>query len=276
MMNRVRSVSLFVGTGACNARCAHCAGLVHRKAAPMKDGIADTQRIISTLTDCYHHGARSLSLSSSGEPTLSPLSVTKVLEITHGLNADGIAYAPIHLYTNGIRIGEDPAFCDTYLRRWQSLGLGSLYVTVHDIDEKRNAAVYGVTSYPPLARVFSRIHDAGLTVRANLLLSRKTISTLDTFVATVDHLKRIGADRIAAWPLRGADDRIDPIASPPKSELDAIGSWIQHHQDNLCSITLLGESTHAAYGAGEKLTLFPDGVLSSTWCAQLKKQRMSA
>ena len=48
-----------------------------------------------------------------------------------------IEYSPINLYSNGIRIGGDKDFGDTYLSLWRSLGLTTIYVTVHDIDEKK-------------------------------------------------------------------------------------------------------------------------------------------
>ena len=229
----------------------------------------DNNLIRKTLEDCYARGARSLSLTGSGEPTLSPGSVTRALSIVDNLRAENIVYSSIHLYTNGIRIGTDDAFCNEYLLLWRNKGLDTLYITVHDIDERRNAQVYGVASYPPLTTVFSRAHEAGLAVRANMMLSKNTVHTLDDFVSSVEYLRYIGADRIAAWPVRGLDDRPDATRGPSPEEFERIGAWVREHGVEY-NVSLSGEESRAVYRSGAKLTLFPDGTLSSEWCNNAK------
>ncbi len=265
-MNTLKSLSLFVGTGQCNAHCVHCAGRAHRKYAPTEDGIIDQDLIYDTIKKCYGWGARSLSISSSGEPTLSPLSITTVLQLVHGCKTEGIEYSPINLYSNGIRIGKDKEFCNTYLPRWRDYGLTTIYVTMHDVDEEKNARIYGVDNYPDLEGVISRIHHAGLLTRGNLVLSQKTIDTFEKFVSTVDYLTEIGVDGISAWPVRGMDDKINSELSPLESELDKMEEWVEQNQDYGIRVMLLREKSKILYQTGQKLTLFPDGTLSNTWC----------
>lgn len=265
-VNTLSSLSLFVGTGQCNANCAHCAGKIHRKYAPKEDGIINSDLIYSTIRTCYDRGARYLSISSSGEPTLSPLSVTKTLELIHGCRKEGIFYSPINLYSNGIRIGEDKGFCDSYLPMWRDLGLKTIYLTVHDVDENKNAQVYGIMNYPSLEVVLSRVHDAGLKTRANLVLSKRTIDKVEKFVSTVNHLRRMGVDFVSAWPIRGMDDKIDEELSPSESELDKMEEWARENQGPEYVIRLLREKNRVLYRKGQKLTLFPDGTLSNIWC----------
>jgi len=265
-MDKLTSLSLFVGTGQCNAHCSHCAGVPLRKYAPKEDGVIDEELIYRTIKECHSQGARYLSISSSGEPTLSPLSVTKTLELIYGCREEGIEFKPINLYSNGIRIGEDKIFCDTYLPRWRRLGLTTVYVTVHDVDEKKNAMVYGIENYPSLELVLSRIHDAGLMIRANLVLSLNTVGTFDKFVPTVGHLKMLGVDYISAWPIRDQEDKVNKKLSPLEEELDKIEKWIEENQSEKCRIRLLREKSRIAYQTSQKLTLFPNGVLSNTWC----------
>ncbi len=263
-MSTLNSLSLFVGTGQCNAHCGHCAGVPLRRYAPAKDGIINEDLIYKTIKTGYEQGARYLSISSSGEPTLSPLSVTKTLELIYNSRKEGVAFSPLNLYSNGIRIGEDKNFSDTYLPLWRNLGLTSVYVTVHDLDEIKNAQFYGIEKYPPLDLVLSRIHGADLLVRANLILSRRTISTLDKFVSTAEHLMRKGVDSVSAWPIRNNEDKVDPELSPLEKELDLMERWVER-QTGL-KIRLLREKSKDAYQTGQKLTLFPDGTLSNTWC----------
>lgn len=264
--SKVRSISLFVGAGVCNARCAHCAGLIHRPFAPKKDGVVDEALVVEVLSRCHARGAHSLSLTSSGEPTLSPKSVTRVLEIVHGLSEKGIGFPDIHLYTNGLRIGRDERFAARFLPLWKRLGLGTLYVTVHDIDPVKNAKVYGVKKYPDLRTVFGRIRSAGLNIRANLVLSRGTVHTLPRFARTICHLESLGVDSVSAWPIRDADDRLDVKRAPPNDELQKMEEWVGRRPAARFPVRLLREQSRVAYDKGEKLTLFPNGMLSNTWC----------
>lgn len=257
----MRSLSLFVGTGQCNARCSHCAGIVHRRYAPKEDGVINEDLIYKTITDCYSKGARSLSISSSGEPTLSPLSVTRTLELVY--EAEGVEYSPINLYSNGIRIGKDEGFCKHFLPLWKGYGLTTIYVTVHDVDEENNARIYGVKSYPDLNTIISRIHNADLLVRANMVLSKNNISRFERFVFMVEDLKQKGVDMISAWPIRNEDDKVDSTLSPLEEELDKMEAWVER-QD--LKIRLLREKNRVLYDTEQKLTLFPDGTLSNTWC----------
>lgn len=262
----LKSLGLFVGTGECNADCIHCAGKVHRKYAPKQDGIIDKDLIYKTLKDCYEKGARSLTISSGGEPTLSPLSVTKVLRLVHNLRNEDINYEWINLYSNGIRIGEDKEFSDSYLPMWESLGLKTIYITVHNLDEKKNAEFYRIKESPCLEKIVSQIHGADLLVRANVVLTKDNIGTYEKYISMVEGLREIGFDHISAWPIRNADDVIDLELAPSKEELDKMGDWADKYGTVYCRIRVLREKNREVYETGEKLTLFPDGILSNSWC----------
>ena len=47
-MSQLNSLSLFVGTGNCNAKCNHCAGIPLRKYSPKKDGTINEDLINKT------------------------------------------------------------------------------------------------------------------------------------------------------------------------------------------------------------------------------------
>lgn len=260
-MSEVNSLSLFVGTGQCNANCKHCAGRPLRVYAPKKDGEDNEARISKAIESCYMKGAMRLSLSSSGEPTLSPTSVTKALLLTYAHK--DFHFDPINLYSNGIRIGEDKAFADKYLRLWKGLGLTTVYITVHSIDLAENARHYGVRSYPPLETIVYRLRQHGLSIRANIILSKEMISDLRTFSEAATFLKEIGFNHIAAWPIRNDDDVVDANLAPDQKVLDEIEEkwrgvpWVRVH----------GEKTRTEYSSGKKLTLFQNGALSSSWCS---------
>ncbi len=262
----LKSLGIFVGTGDCNARCSHCAGLPHRKYTPKQDGIIDKDLIYKTLVDCYNQGARSLTISGSGEPTLSPISVTKTLELVDSLSQQGKAYEWINLYSNGIRIGQEKSFSETYLPQWQRLGLKTVYITVHDLNEKKNAETYGVNYYPNLETIVSRIHNTNLLTRANIVLTKQNAQTHKDYIAFVQALRQIGFDHISAWPIRNENDIMDTELAPPAEELEKMKAWAEQHETPEHRLRVLGNAERVVYDACEKLTLFPDGTLSNTWC----------
>lgn len=122
----LKKLGILIGTGNCNANCNHCAGKQLRKYSPRYDGEIDDRLILKTLSECYIKGARSLSISGTGEPTLSPKTVTKTLQIADEIKNKGYCYEKINLYTNGIRIGKDKEFSKNYLKLWKGQGLNYL------------------------------------------------------------------------------------------------------------------------------------------------------
>ena len=241
----LNSISLFVGTGRCNANCAHCAGVPLRKYAPKEDGIVDSRLFYKTLFRAYEGGCRRLTLSSSGEPTLSPSAVTETLLL---VLKSGWTFNPISLYSNGIRIGEDEQFC-RILSLWESLGLTTIYITVHNFDPVKNAKVYGVEKYPSLKTICYRIHRAGLKMRANVVLGKGIIETAEEFKDTAEKLLEIGTDCISAWPIRNVEDDKPNLELAP--ELDKIEEWTKSLDDDRIRIL----TSRDAYEKKEKLTL---------------------
>jgi MoaA/NifB/PqqE/SkfB family radical SAM enzyme len=265
---KITSIALLIGRGACNARCQHCAGAIHRSGAPKKDGVIDEELIETVLRKCYLKGARSLSISSGGEPTLSPKSVTKTLKIASDLRKEGMVYSSIHLYSNGIRIGEDKKFASQYLPLWRNLGLRTIYITVHDVDPVKNAKIYGVKKYPNLEVIVKRAHFVGIAVRANLVFSKYSICTLESFSSAVVALYKMGFDAVSGWSIRDPNhDQVDQLKAPDKEELEKMAAWaITNSKIYNMPIKVLLEEDHLPYKNGWKLTLFPDGALSNAWC----------
>jgi molybdenum cofactor biosynthesis enzyme MoaA len=263
-MEKLTSLSILVGTGECNGNCGFCAGRDLRKYAPKKDGEFNESLVRKTLEDCAKRGARYLSLSSSGEPTLSPLSVTNVLGFVSDLKGKGIVYFPVNLYSNGIRMGEDEQFCENYLKLWKSLGLTNIYVTLHDITSEGNARVYRIKNYPSIETIFSRIHAADIKIRTNLVLSKGAVDSFDKFVMAFDYLRKIGTDAISTWPLRDKNDMIDLELSPEQTQLEKINKFVTESKNT--NLTMVYEQFPTHYHSSKKLTLFPNGLLASSWC----------
>ncbi len=251
-----KSLGLFIGTGNCNAHCQHCAGVYYRQFAPKEDWVIPEELFRKTIREAYADGARSLTLSSGGEPTLSPFAISKTLRLVIKEDLD---FNQINLYSNGIRIGEEEPF-SAWLREWKNLGLTWVYVTVHNTDEVINAKMYGVEKYPSLKIVSSRIRESGLCLRANIMLTKDGVHDLVGFTQMVEELAALEFDAVAAWPIRGLDDTPNAYLAPSEESLTEIEEWIT---TGASRIPVRMSLSRAGYETGQKLTLFPNGVLSS-------------
>jgi molybdenum cofactor biosynthesis enzyme MoaA len=260
------SIGVFIGTGKCNANCKHCAGRPHRKYAPIVDGSDDFSRISDVLLHCYLCDAKKLSITGSGEPTLSPLSITRLLDTVNNLKERNVHYRKINLYTNGITIGNDAAYCNQYLPNWRRHGLKTIYLTVHSLDSSRNAEIYRVKQYPRLQTIIDRVHQAGLKLRANIVLSKDNIATQADLEQLICGLGQLGADSAAAWPIRNKRDDIDYASAPPKNELTKMLTWAKEYRTGRPFDITIQTGENLTHATKTKLTLFPDGQLTDKWC----------
>lgn len=226
-IEKIYSVSVLVGTNACNGKCKFCAATELRKDAPQKDGIV-TPNLESALRLSSKYGGWSLSITSSGEPTLSPESVTNTLALYDKLKSDGVSFPFINLFTNGIKIGKDKIFSEYYLPKWKKFGLTSIAVSVHSINRKEQAAAYGLEEheYPEWHEIFWAIKHAGLVPRITLLLRKGAIDTPEKFKQAVDFftvMQKI--NMITTWEIANADGSSNEF-TPSWINLIRIRYWL--------------------------------------------------
>jgi molybdenum cofactor biosynthesis enzyme MoaA len=224
------------------------------------DGADDFENIEKVLRDSYAAGARSLSLSGSGEPTLSPLSVERTLEIVAKLRLEDKQFTQVNLYTNGLKFGVvDNWWVIDRLKHWKKLGLTHIYLTLHSLYERRNAEAYGLINYPMIQDVLQPIFKADLKVRANIVLTKRNVHG---FEELVNGLHIYGVYLCSAWPVRSIkQDIVDEKLAPTPEQMKKVAAFCKENNVVLHS----GENTE--YAEGDKLTLFPNGLLSSSWCS---------
>jgi hypothetical protein len=76
-------------------------------------------------------------------------------------------------------------------------------------------------------------------------------------------LENLGVDKISAWGVRDDEDKLDLVLAPNEGELDLIEDWLKVNNKK---VSLHRENSQLKYKENKKLTLFPDGTLSNTWC----------
>jgi len=207
-IEKIYSISVLTGNGMCNAKCKHCAAVDLRKQSlPSTEGTIRNLRAAMRLSRNY--GGWAISLTSSGEPSMSPIAVTKTLqEIDSEAKDHGTAFPFINLFTNGILFG-DKGYCDKWLPKWKKLGLTAVAVSVHSTKRAEQAKAYGLLpkNYPSLQVIFDNIKAHGLTPRVTLLLGKDNINNAKTYKEAVDDLIDMGVNMITSWPLQTYDGK---------------------------------------------------------------------
>jgi len=253
-MGDVNSMGILVGSSACNAKCQLCAGIPHRKDAPRKDWVVEEPRVEEAIRECCERGARYISLSGSGEPTMSPGAVTKVLGI---IKRVAPPLEKVCLYTNGIRFGADKGFEALWLPAWKGMGLTDIQLSVHDFDLAKNAKGFGISYYPDFDAIFGPLRKYGYRIRANIMLQKGYIDSAERFRTALRHF-RGRVDKIVAWPVR----RVGREGISPKAPSAQMMGEIKEVASGFEDVDVYWPEERSA----GKLTLFPDGSLRDTWC----------
>jgi len=202
-IDKIFSVSALIGGSKCNANCKFCAAKELRKEAQNSDKMPDTFKSAIKLSARY--GGWSLSLTSSGETTCSPVALTNALMDYDECAKQGAYFPNVCLFTNGILLG-DEKFCDEWLPKWKVLGLTSIAVSIHEIYEADQAKIYGVKEYPKYKAIYDNIKRYGLQCRATLLRRKGGIETVLQVKTAINKLKESGCTNISSWCIANPDN----------------------------------------------------------------------
>jgi len=276
-IEKIYSVSALVGDGSCNSNCGFCSGKYLRLQA--KENKLYDKNLEAAIKLSSRYGGWSLSLTSSGEPTCDPEALTKALKIYDKCAQQGAYFPNVNLFTNGILFGEE-SFCDKYLDTWRELGLNNIAVSIHAVDEKEQAAVYGLKSYPKLEKIVENIEKHGLGVRGTLLLRRGGVDNSKKYEAAVKTLIGKRIVNITSWPI-GNPDATRNEYTPSRMGLFSIRRWL-HSNAKLChghawgggvfdyNGTLLRYTDYVTKHDPKKdfvrqLVVFQDGTVAYSW-----------
>lgn len=261
-MSKLNNLGILVGSGRCNADCAHCCGKPFRPIPLQSDGDDDFSRIEAVARDCYAKGARKFSISGSGDPSLSPLSVGKTLSILQRMRGEGKAFE-VKMYTNGILLG-NLAYCREYLSKWRDLGLNTICVTAYSLDSMVNAKVYRTARYPNLRQCIDTVFAFGLSVRINVLLRVDVIPTSIACIKLIEDLLTLNADRIVCNQVRTLDtDVVDFKMSLSDAQLELVNQWV--YGNSLSNKVVLRYGKTLCGIDYDHVTLFPNGKLQYDW-----------
>ncbi|MDD5133284.1 MAG: radical SAM protein [Candidatus Nanoarchaeia archaeon] len=276
-IEKIYSVSALTGNGSCNGNCGFCAGKYLRPDA--KENKLYYKNLEAAIKLSARYGGWSLSLTSSGEPTCDPNALTRALEVYDKCTKQGAYFPNVNLFTNGILLG-DKEFCNQYLDTWKNLGLNNIAVSIHDADEKEQAKVYGLKSYPNLENIVENIEEHGLGVRATLLLRKNGVDNSKKYEQAVKTLIKKGIHNITSWPVGNPDNTRNEY-TPSRLNIFGIKRWL-YKNAKLCHGHVWGGGVFDYHGNiirytnyvtkhdpkkdfVRQLVVFQDGTVAYSW-----------
>ncbi|MFA5176353.1 MAG: radical SAM protein [Candidatus Nanoarchaeia archaeon] len=276
-IEKIYSVSALTGNGSCNGNCGFCAGKYLRPDA--KENKLYYKNLEAAIKLSARYGGWSLSLTSSGEPTCDPKALTRALEVYDKCTKQGAYFPNVNLFTNGILLG-DKEFCNQYLDTWKNLGLNNIAVSIHDADEKEQAKVYGLKSYPNLENIVENIEEHGLGVRATLLLRKNGVDNSKKYEQAVKTLIKKGIHNITSWPVGNPDNTRNEY-TPSRLNIFGIKRWL-YKNAKLCHGHVWGGGVFDYHGNiirytnyvtkhdpkkdfVRQLVVFQDGTVAYSW-----------
>jgi hypothetical protein len=276
-IERIYSVSALVGNGNCNANCDFCAGKYLRPQA--KENPLYYKNLEAAIKLSARYGGWSLSLTSSGEPTQDPVSLTKALEVYDKCAKQGAFFPNVNLFTNGINFG-DSSFCNNYLPIWKELGLTNVALSIHSVDEEEQAKAYNLKKYPQLETIVKNIEENGVGVRATLLLRKGGVDDSAKYESSVHALIDKGIDNITSWPI-GNPDGSRSDYTPSRLGLFSIQRWLNKnailchghswgggvydYHGNILRITDYVTRHDPKKDFVRQLVVFQDGTVAYSW-----------
>jgi sulfatase maturation enzyme AslB (radical SAM superfamily) len=276
-IEKIYSVSALTGNGACNANCDFCAGKYLRKDAGENE--LYKKNLESAIKLSARYGGWSLSLTSSGEPTCDPNSVTRALEIYQKCANQGAYFPNVNLFTNGILIGNEN-FSRKYLPIWKGLGLTNVAVSIHGVKEEEQARAYNLNSYPSLDKIIANTEEAGLGIRATLLLRKNGVDNAQKYEESVNSLIARGIDNITSWPVGNPDGTKNEF-TPSWFGLFGIKRWLNKnaklchghtwgggvydYNGNILRITDYVTKHDPKKDFVRQLVVFQDGTVAYSW-----------
>lgn len=271
---KIETLSIVVGSMACNAECPFCVGKMTPSARLSILPRVPERNLRIACRFAQNSGVSTALLTGKGEPTLYPDHITQYIEILS-------EYFPfIELQTNGINI--------PYQKLWYDKGLTTVGVSIVHPNNERNGAM--MTPGGPEHDIWDTVHQlhkANLSVRINCTMVKGMV---DSISEVGDLIRRCRKAKVEQLTVR-------EVARPTSSEDKEIWNWVsEHNVDGLGEelvqyftehkAPLLLELPHGAkvYDCGgqnvcvnncltettnpdeiRQLILFPDGHLRYSW-----------
>ena len=218
MSNDVETLSIVVGTPACNARCPFCVskmtplnGMDEKDKLAEKSFSINTRNLRKACMAAFQGRCKTVMFTGKGEPTLAPWEITAYLKALKEMFNGSFEFSFIELQTNGIAIAENPEKYAPYLKDWYDLGLQTIAVSVVHFDPEENRKIYlpYKKSYIDLPAFFKLLHSYGFTVSLTCIMTRDRIGSINRFKEMIAFARENKVEQLTLTPVNKPADFSD-------------------------------------------------------------------
>lgn len=230
---RIQTMSLVVGTKACNASCPFCVSRMTGMGMLPATPALDERGLRKAVLLAVRGGVTTVLFTGKGEPTLYPHMITEYMQ--KGDLGDNFPILELQTNVLGIgRLAEHPNLWDrvreghqprevsradlkllTHLRRWHDMGLDTICVSTVGITAKDNRKVYlnDRAEYPDLSRTIDYIHSLNFQVRLCVMMQAGMVDTPEKVSEVIEWARERGIAQVTFRPIRRPEDTEDTKAS---------------------------------------------------------------
>jgi len=205
---KIQTLSVVVGSNACNAKCPFCVSQMTGKCIPHNQKY-NTRNLEKICQFSAMNGVSTALITGKGEPTMSK----DLLPICAELNK----YFPfIELQTNGYLLTEDMLAC------LYEVGLSTVIISMVHYDDDHNNTIYGFKKPLDLKKTIKMIHEAGLSVRLSCIMVKGYVDSEDEFNNLIKFCKDNNVEQLTIRPVE-----------VPKVAMDRdVYDWTVNHKVN--------------------------------------------
>lgn len=202
---RISTLSIVVGTRACNASCPFCVSRMTGFDELPKIGEIDEINFRKACRAAQIGGTTNVLMTGKGEPTLYPAQVTQFLDLLEPWQFPFIA-----IQTNALDIGwlvrdgkpkHAKKLTRELLESWRRKGLDTIAISVVSEKPEHNAEVYH-KDYPDLSATVRFLHGIGFTVRLCVMMQQGAVDTPERVVDILAFCKANGIEQLTVRPIR--------------------------------------------------------------------------
>lgn len=199
---KFQTLSLVVGTKACNAKCPFCiSAQTGFDTTDMKEEPINIRNLRKTLELAKIGGVTTVILTGKGEPTLFPEQILTYLTELQRYN-----FPFIELQTNGGILAMDEykgTKITDMIKEWYYLGLTTVLISNVGQDAELNRQVYfpKQDKYIDMPALVKKITDAGLNVRLTTVGIRGGVDSWPKLKEFINYAKAVGAKQVTWRPV---------------------------------------------------------------------------
>lgn len=282
------TLSVVVGSSACNARCPFCVSkMTVTNNVDHKPDPINWKNWDQTMKICEASGVSTILITSKGEPTLFPDQLRGALDRISQYNIP-----IVELQTNATKIA-DGTITREMLEDWFDLGLRIISISNvgPNVDLNREIYLPYKKQYIDLENVMAVLHDVGFTVRLATVMIKGGVDSIKAMREVIDWAKKLKAEQLTLRPVETPNNRQEndtstlaydwSIQNRPEDEdlehmyelVDRAGTKLLDlphgasiydvKGQNVCITNSLTESTNP--DTIRQLIYFPDGHLRYSW-----------